>query len=115
MFLESECYARKEHLPQTLRARSPQRFVGVFSVIFVLSPHLRCTGLAVPHRSFRWGVGRCVVKKPLRNSLLETLSIQIDETKKSAQVAEITETDYFQTLQKEAARFRARPRGPDTP
>jgi DNA-binding response OmpR family regulator len=42
---------------------------------------------------------------------LEALTIKIDETKKSAQVAEITDTDYFQNLQKEAARFRSRGKG----
>jgi two-component system, cell cycle response regulator len=41
---------------------------------------------------------------------LEALSIKIDEDKKAAQVAEITDTEYFQHLQREAGRLRARPR-----
>jgi len=45
---------------------------------------------------------------------LEFLTIKIDESKKSAQVAEITESDYFQNLQKEASRLRARPHDKDT-
>ncbi len=44
---------------------------------------------------------------------LEVLTIKIDEVKKSAQVAEITESEYFQHLQKEASRLRARPHGKD--
>lgn len=39
----------------------------------------------------------------------ETLRIEIDETKKARQVAELTETDYFQQLQAQAqARSRLR-------
>jgi DNA-binding response OmpR family regulator len=34
------------------------------------------------------------------------LRIEIDEVKKARQVAEITETDYFQTLQEKARRLR---------
>lgn len=44
---------------------------------------------------------------------VEFLTIKIDEDKKSAQVAEITESDYFQNLQKEASRLRARPHDPN--
>lgn len=44
---------------------------------------------------------------------LEFLTIKIDENKKAAQVAEITESDYFQNLQREASRMRARPHGQD--
>ncbi len=41
---------------------------------------------------------------------LEALTIKIDEARKSAQVAEITETEYFQHLQREAGKFRSRHR-----
>ncbi len=39
---------------------------------------------------------------------LEALTIKIDENKKAAQVAEITDTEYFQHLQREAGRLRSR-------
>jgi two-component system cell cycle response regulator len=40
---------------------------------------------------------------------LEALTIKIDEEKKAAQIAEITDTEYFQHLQREAGRLRSRP------
>ena len=39
---------------------------------------------------------------------LQQLRIEIDETKKERQVAEITETDYFQDLRQKAQGLRAR-------
>jgi two-component system cell cycle response regulator len=39
---------------------------------------------------------------------LEALTIKIDEEKKAAQIAEITDTEYFQHLQREAGRLRSR-------
>lgn len=42
---------------------------------------------------------------------LEALTIKIDENKKAAQVAEITDSEYFQHLQREVCRLRSRPRG----
>jgi hypothetical protein len=40
---------------------------------------------------------------------IETLRIEIDETKKARQVAELTETDFFQQLQVQArSRLRSK-------
>jgi hypothetical protein len=38
---------------------------------------------------------------------VQALRIEIDESRKARQVAEITETDYFQDLQRKARRLRA--------
>jgi PleD family two-component response regulator len=46
---------------------------------------------------------------------LEALTIKIDENKKAAQVAEITDSEYFQHLQREAGRLRSRSRGDANP
>lgn len=46
----------------------------------------------------------------LRHEVL-TLHIEIDEAKRDRQVAEITETEYFQALSQKAQRLRARNRG----
>jgi hypothetical protein len=40
---------------------------------------------------------------------IRALHIQIDESKRARQVAEIAETDYFQTLQRKARQLRERP------
>lgn len=40
---------------------------------------------------------------------LQQLRIEIDEGKKARQVAEITETDYFQQLQEKTKELRNRP------
>jgi two-component system, cell cycle response regulator len=42
---------------------------------------------------------------------VQQLKIEVDEAKKSRQVAEVTETDYFRELQGRADRLRARPAG----
>jgi hypothetical protein len=39
---------------------------------------------------------------------IKQLSVQIDETKRRRQVAEITETDYFRDLQRRAKELRGR-------
>jgi hypothetical protein len=44
---------------------------------------------------------------------IKELSVQIDQDKRRRQVAEITETDYFQDLQKRAAELRGRRGGED--
>ena len=46
---------------------------------------------------------------------VEELRIEIDQAKKAKQVAEITESDYFQTLQRQARAMRAQAEGPITP
>ena len=43
---------------------------------------------------------------------VQALRIEIDQTKRARQVAEITETDYFQQLQQRAKALRARPSEP---
>lgn len=43
---------------------------------------------------------------------VQQLKIEIDEVKKARQVAEITETDYFQELQEKARKLRSRERQP---
>ena len=40
---------------------------------------------------------------------VQELTIEIDRTREAKQVAEITETDYFQELQAKARTLRARP------
>ena len=45
---------------------------------------------------------------------IEELNIQIDEQKKARQVAEITETDYFQNLRSNAQGMRDRFKGRDS-
>ena len=44
---------------------------------------------------------------------IEELRIEIDEARKIDQVAEITESEYFQSLQKKAKRLKAKPDTPD--
>jgi twitching motility two-component system response regulator PilH len=46
-------------------------------------------------------------EKKLRQEI-EELKIEIDQVKRESQVAEITETEYFQTLRQEARRIRAK-------
>jgi len=45
------------------------------------------------------------IKQRLRQQI-EELRIEIDESRKARQGAEITETDYFQTLQRKARKMR---------
>jgi HAMP domain-containing protein len=45
---------------------------------------------------------------------IKELSVQIDEGKRRRQVAEITETDYFQDLQRRAEELRGRTAGEDS-
>jgi hypothetical protein len=42
---------------------------------------------------------------------IENLRIEIDETQRAREVAQITETQYFQQLQEQASRLRSRERG----
>jgi hypothetical protein len=45
---------------------------------------------------------------------IKELSVQIDETKRRKQVAEITETDYFRDLQRRANELRGRGEGEES-
>jgi GAF domain-containing protein len=51
-------------------------------------------------------LGAYVREQSLRRQIAE-LRVEIDETRRARQVAEITETDYFQSLQKRARKLRS--------
>lgn len=52
-----------------------------------------------------------IVREERLRQQVQQLRIEIDEGKKARQVAEITETDYFQTLKKKAKEMRERTQG----
>jgi hypothetical protein len=53
-------------------------------------------------------VGEVYAREERLRQQVQELRIQIDEGKKAREVAEITETDYFRTLQEKARRLRAK-------
>jgi DNA-binding response OmpR family regulator len=62
----------------------------------------------------RMGVEVAIREQRLREQV-QQLTIQIDERKKAAQVAEITESDYFRGLQERVRGFSSRRSGKDRP
>ena len=68
---------------------------------FVLAP----TG---PTIGFRFGAGaQDVMEQTMHIKFLPTMGLTVDEKKKTMQVTEITESDYFQRLQAKLAALRA--------
>jgi hypothetical protein len=54
--------------------------------------------------------GEVAAREAQLKQQIQVLRIEIDEVQKARQVSEITETDYFQTLQQKARALRERPR-----
>jgi len=74
---------------------------------FVLAP----TG---PTLGFRLGgSGQDVMQQTMHIKFLPTMGLAVDEKKKTMQVAEIADSDYFQRLQAKLAALRATKTGPD--
>jgi pSer/pThr/pTyr-binding forkhead associated (FHA) protein len=74
---------------------------------FVLAP----TG---PTLGFRLGgSGQDVMQQTMHIKFLPTMGLAVDEKKKTMQVAEIADSDYFQRLQAKLAALRAAKTGPD--
>jgi energy-coupling factor transport system substrate-specific component len=59
-------------------------------------------------RMFGQMAGEVIQREETLRQQVAELKIEIDETKTAKQVAEVTETEYFQDLQRRAARLRAR-------
>ena len=57
---------------------------------------------------FEMMIGKVREREESLKRQVQELRIEIDQTKKAKQVAEITETEYFQTLRESAARMRKR-------
>ena len=55
--------------------------------------------------------GEVTAREPKLRQEIHTFRIEIDESQKARQVAEITETEYFQTLQQKARALRERRSG----
>ena len=60
---------------------------------------------------FEMMIGKVREREESLKRQVQELSIEIDQTKKAKQVAEITETEYFQSLREHAARLRQRAKG----
>lgn len=60
---------------------------------------------------FEMMIGKVREREESLKRQVQELRIEIDQTKKAKQVAEITETEYFQTLRESAARLRKRTKG----
>jgi CheY-like chemotaxis protein len=61
-------------------------------------------------RVFLRMAGEVAAREAQLKQQIQVLKIEIDEVQKNRQVSEITETDYFQTLQEKARALRQRPR-----
>jgi DNA-binding response OmpR family regulator len=59
-------------------------------------------------RVFQRMAGEVYAREERLRQQVQELRIQIDESKKAREVAEITETDYFRTLQEKARQLRAK-------
>jgi DNA-binding response OmpR family regulator len=59
-------------------------------------------------RVFQRMAGEVYAREERLRQQVQELRIQIDEGQKAREVAEITETDYFRTLQEKARRLRAK-------
>jgi methyl-accepting chemotaxis protein len=57
---------------------------------------------------FEMMIGKVREREETLKRQVQQLRIEIDQTKKEKQVAEITETEYFQSLRESAARMRRR-------
>ena len=69
---------------------------------------LRSDALGQLARVFQRMVREVYAREESLKRQVAELRIEIDEAKKAQQVAEITETDYFQQLQQKALDFRKR-------
>lgn len=94
-----------------------QRVIGVLQLINATDP---ATGQVVPFDAGDLPVIEALstlaaaalevfVREERMRSEIRCLHVQIDETKRARQVAEITDSDYFQSLQKKLRVLRARP------
>jgi DNA-binding response OmpR family regulator len=82
-------------------------------------PHLLDVVVAVPNelgrlaRVFQRMASQVVQRETQLRQEVQRLRVEIDEGRKAAQVAEVTETEYFQQLEQRAAQLRRRSRGPE--
>ncbi|MGG6295887.1 c-type heme family protein [Leptolyngbya sp. AN02str] len=65
-------------------------------------------------RIFQTMVNEVVAREQRMREQIRELTIEIDQTRKAKEVAEIVESDYFQDLKKKAGEIRKRKASPDT-
>jgi DNA repair ATPase RecN len=85
---------------------------GVFEPEALAEVAERHDGLGQLARVFQRMVREVQAREQRLRQQVQELKIEIDEVKKARQVAEITETDYFQELQEKARKLRSRERQP---